>query len=125
MFFYTNHLIHIHTLIYVDKIYGPSDNNDKPTVAIDGVRKCRVGVMRLCVTSEPEMAKCVRMRTALNAQLLEPKMSCKKAPSAFHCMKLISNNDADTVVLDAGDVYRYVLSENILVSLVHTRRKIL
>ena len=77
-------------------------------VAIDGVRKCRVGVMRLCVTSEPEMTKCVRMRTALNAQLLEPKMSCKLAPSAFHCMKLISNNDADTVVLDAGDIYRYI-----------------
>ena len=45
--------------------------------AIDGVRKCRVGVMRLCVTSEPEMTKCVRMRTALNAQLLEPKMGRK------------------------------------------------
>jgi len=27
---------------------------------------------------EPEMKKCVRMRTALNAQLLSPKMSCKK-----------------------------------------------
>ena len=84
------------------------DSGDKPMVAIDGVRKCRVGVMRLCVTSEPEMTKCVRMRTALNAQLLEPKMSCKLAPSAFHCMKLISNNDADTVVLDAGDIYRYI-----------------
>ena len=75
--------------------------------AIDGVRKCRVNQMRLCVTSEPEERKCNRMRTALNAQLLEPKMSCRKAPSAFHCMKLIANNDADAVVLDAGDIYRY------------------
>merc|ERR1719367_4604 len=91
---------------YLEKVYGPSEKGDIPMDAIDGVRKCRVGVMRLCVTSEPEMTKCVRMRTALNAQLLEPKMSCKKAPSAFHCMKLIANNDADAVVLDAGDIYR-------------------
>ena len=99
-------LIYYMSLQFPEKVYGPIDNADKPMVAIDGVRKCRVGVMRLCVTSEPEMTKCVRMRTALNAQLLEPKMSCKKAPSAFHCMKLINKNDADAVVLDAGDIYR-------------------
>jgi hypothetical protein len=49
-----------------------------PNEAIEGVRQCPVGQMTLCVTSEPEMRKCVRMRTALNAQLLSPKMSCKR-----------------------------------------------
>ena len=96
----------------IDKEYGPSSNTEVPSIAIDGVRKCRVGGMRLCVTSEPEMAKCVRMRTALNAQLLEPKMSCTKAPSTIHCMRRIKNNEADVVVLEAGDIYRYcVLSD--------------
>ena len=91
----------------IDKEYGPSSYTEVPMIAIDGVRKCRVGGMRLCVTSEPEMAKCVRMRTALNAQLLEPKMSCTKAPSTIHCMRRIRNNEADVVVLEAGDIYRY------------------
>jgi hypothetical protein len=49
-----------------------------PNEAIEGMRQCPVGQMTLCVTSEPEMRKCVRMRTALNAQLLSPKMSCKR-----------------------------------------------
>ena len=47
--------------------------------AIEGIRKCPVGDMKLCVTSEAELVKCIRMRTALNAQLLSPKMSCKRA----------------------------------------------
>ena len=100
------YFISLENIFVIENLYGPSDKGDIPMNAINGVRKCRVGVMRLCVTSEPEMTKCVRMRTALNAQLLEPKMGCRKAPSAFHCMKLIANNDADAVVLDAGDVYR-------------------
>jgi hypothetical protein len=52
-----------------------------PNEAIEGVRQCPVGQMTLCVTSEAEMRKCVRMRTALNAQLLSPKMSCKRSHS--------------------------------------------
>ena len=62
--------------------------------------------MKLCVTSEPELAKCVRMRTALNAQLLEPKMSCKKARSHIDCMRQIHHGEADVVMMDAGDIYR-------------------
>ncbi len=46
------------------------------------------------------------MRTALNAQLLEPKMSCKRARSAIDCMNLIRHGEADVTVLDAGDIYR-------------------
>merc|ERR1711935_15860 len=61
---------------FLNRVYG--DSTLTPFEAINGVRKCPVGLMNLCVTSEPEMKKCVRMRTALNAQLLEPKMGCKR-----------------------------------------------
>jgi melanoma-associated antigen p97 len=62
---------------YLGRAYGGSLTS--PIKAIEGVRRCPVGDMKLCVTSEAELTKCVRMRTALNAQLLEPKMSCKRA----------------------------------------------
>ena len=52
------------------------------------------------------MTKCGLMRTALNAQLLEPKMNCKKAPSHSSCMAHIREGTAHVVVLDAGDVYK-------------------
>lgn len=89
---------------FLGRPYGPSE--EAPMKAIEGVRECPVGDMTLCVTSEAELAKCVRMRTALNAQLLEPKMSCKRASSHLECMRQIAESQADVVVLDAGDVYR-------------------
>lgn len=72
---------------FLGRLYGSSLST--PMKAIQGVRKCPVGDMKLCVTSDPELTKCVRMRTALNAQLLEPKMSCKKARSHMECMAQI------------------------------------
>ncbi|CAG7721948.1 unnamed protein product [Allacma fusca] len=69
------------------------------------VRSCPVGRMTLCVTSEAEKDKCTKMRTALNAQLLKPEMSCYKAHSAVHCMQAIRQGDADAAVMDAGDIY--------------------
>ena len=89
---------------FLGNSYGGS--NMPPFEAINGIRKCPVGQMTLCVTSEAEMIKCVRMRTALNAQLLEPKMSCKRAETALECMRLIRHGEADVSVMDAGDVYR-------------------
>lgn len=107
---------------YLERSYG--DSLVSPMKAIEGVRKCTVGKliviifcvqsyheviagdMQLCVTSEAELAKCVRMRTALNAQLLRPKMSCKRARTHLECMQKIKEGEADVVVLDAGDVYR-------------------
>ena len=72
---------------FLGRAYGSSLAT--PMLAIEGVRKCPVGDMKLCVTSDPELAKCVRMRTAMNAQLLEPKMSCKRARSHLDCMAQI------------------------------------
>ncbi|KAJ4431498.1 hypothetical protein ANN_20096, partial [Periplaneta americana] len=69
------------------------------------VRHCPVNKMTLCVTSDPELEKCIKMRTALKAQLLKPEMVCYKAHSQINCMQAISNGLADVAVFDAGDVY--------------------
>lgn len=70
-----------------------------------GVRQCPVNRMTLCVTSKPEMDKCIKMRTALKAQLLKPEMVCVKGHSHIHCMEQIRSGTADVTVLDASDVY--------------------
>lgn len=70
-----------------------------------GVRQCPVNRMTLCVTSKPEMDKCVKMRTALKAQLLKPEMVCTKGHSHIDCMEQIRAGKADVAVLDASDVY--------------------
>jgi len=42
----------------------------------------------------------------LNAQLLEPKMGCKKVSTAEECMKQIYLGESDVTVLEAGDIYK-------------------
>ncbi|KAK7603014.1 hypothetical protein V9T40_003013 [Parthenolecanium corni] len=69
------------------------------------VRKCTVDTMSLCVTSDPEMEKCIKMKVALQSQLLKPEMQCFKARSHVHCMQAIRNRDADVAVFDSGDIY--------------------
>ncbi|XP_058831146.1 transferrin 2 isoform X1 [Topomyia yanbarensis] len=81
---------------------------------IYGVRSCPVGRMTLCVTSDPEMEKCIKMRTALKAQLIKPEMLCLKAHSHVDCMRLVNSGQADVVVLDASDVYTGGLNYDLL-----------
>ncbi|XP_033207220.1 melanotransferrin [Belonocnema kinseyi] len=69
------------------------------------VRHCPVNRMTLCVTSDPEMEKCIKMKIALDAQLLKPKLFCYKGHSQIHCMQAIKNGIADVAMLDASDVY--------------------
>ncbi|XP_012281642.1 melanotransferrin isoform X2 [Orussus abietinus] len=73
--------------------------------SILAVRHCPVNRMTLCVTSDPELEKCVKMRIALKAQLLKPELVCYKGHSQIHCMQAIQNGHADVTVLDASDVY--------------------
>ena len=47
------------------------------------------------------------MTSIIDAQLLRPKMSCKKAETAEECMRLIYEESADVTWLEAGDIYRY------------------
>ncbi|XP_076644544.1 transferrin 2 [Halictus rubicundus] len=69
------------------------------------VRRCPVNRMTLCVTSDPEMEKCVKMKIALKAQLLKPELNCHKGHSQIHCMQAIQSGNADVTVLDTSDVY--------------------
>jgi len=79
-----------------------------PQDAINGIRDCPVGAMKLCVTSPAEMLKCNRMKTALDAQLINPKMTCVRSEHATGCMKNIASlsGNADVTVLEAGDIYK-------------------
>ncbi|XP_037045009.1 melanotransferrin [Bradysia coprophila] len=78
------------------------------------VRQCPVGRMTLCVTSDPELEKCVKMRTALKAQLIKPEMNCYKAHSHINCMQAIQSGVADVTVLDASDVYTAGLRHDLI-----------
>ena len=57
--------------------------------AILGVRQCPIKKMTLCVTSPAELTKCVRMRTAMKAQLLQPELSFYKSDTNIGCMRVI------------------------------------
>ncbi|XP_043250391.1 melanotransferrin isoform X1 [Colletes gigas] len=70
-----------------------------------GVRRCPVNRMTLCVTSDPEMEKCMKMKMALKAQLLKPELNCYKGHSQIHCMQAIQSGITDVAVLDTSDVY--------------------
>ncbi|XP_018342054.1 PREDICTED: uncharacterized protein LOC108748400 [Trachymyrmex septentrionalis] len=70
-----------------------------------GVHHCPVNRMTLCITSDPEMEKCIKMKIALKAQLLKPELICHKGHSQINCMQSIRSGIADVAVLDASDVY--------------------
>ncbi|TMW49238.1 hypothetical protein DOY81_005693 [Sarcophaga bullata] len=72
---------------------------------IYGLKECPVPSMTLCVTSDPELEKCVKMRIALKAHILKPELICKKMHSHINCMQWIQSGKADIAVFDAGDVY--------------------
>ncbi|XP_050293429.1 melanotransferrin isoform X2 [Anthonomus grandis grandis] len=81
---------------------------------IMGVRNCPVNKMTLCVTSDEEKNKCVKMRTALKAQFLKPELNCYKAHSHINCMQAIRAGTADVTVLDASDVYTAGLTYDLI-----------
>ncbi|KOC70364.1 Serotransferrin [Habropoda laboriosa] len=79
-----------------------------------GVRRCPVNRMTLCITSDPEMEKCIRMKIALKAQLLKPELNCHKGHSQIHCMQAIRSGIADVAILDTSDVYTAGLRFNLI-----------
>ncbi|XP_045506749.1 melanotransferrin [Colias croceus] len=72
--------------------------------AVIGIRDCPVKRAVLCVTSDPEMEKCVKMRVALKAAFLSPVLVCWRAHSARHCERAIADGTADMALLDAADM---------------------
>ncbi|XP_043269095.1 melanotransferrin isoform X2 [Venturia canescens] len=104
-----------HNLLFSDtatgflKIKQPDQTYEKflgrALDTIMAVRRCPVPSVTLCVTSDPEMEKCKKMKIAMRAQLLQPELFCHKAHSQINCMQAIQNGNADITVLDASDVY--------------------
>lgn len=81
---------------------------------IQTIRSCPVTRMTLCVTSSAEFSKCLKMRTALHAQLLKPEMECLKGDSNFDCMAAIKSREADIAVFEAGDIYSAGLTNELV-----------
>ncbi|XP_045780412.1 melanotransferrin isoform X1 [Maniola jurtina] len=77
---------------------------DQAVKAVTGIRDCPVKRATLCVTSEAEMDKCVKMRVALKAAFLSPTLVCWRAHSARHCERAIAEGTCDFAVFDAADM---------------------
>ncbi|XP_004927626.1 transferrin 2 [Bombyx mori] len=77
---------------------------DQAEKAVMGIRDCPVKRAALCVTSDPEMDKCVKMRRALKAASLSPELSCWRAHSSRHCARAIAAGSCDFALFDAGDM---------------------
>ncbi|CAK1594537.1 unnamed protein product [Parnassius mnemosyne] len=77
---------------------------DQAEKAVLGVRDCPIKRAILCVTSDPEMDKCVKMRVALKAAVLSPTLSCWRGHSARHCARALADGSADLALLDAADM---------------------
>ncbi|CAH0721117.1 unnamed protein product, partial [Brenthis ino] len=72
--------------------------------AVVGIRDCPVKRAVLCVTSDPEMEKCVKMRVALKAAFLSPQLVCWRAHSTRHCERALAEGVCDLALLDAADM---------------------
>jgi melanoma-associated antigen p97 len=66
----------------------------------------RPSIMRWCVTSKAENAKCIQMQYALDASFVKPNLQCVQAKNAEECAALIIKNQADLVTLDAGELFK-------------------
>ncbi|XP_041985577.1 melanotransferrin [Aricia agestis] len=87
---------------------------DQAEKAVRGIQDCPVKRAVLCVTSVPEMDKCVKMRVALKAAFLSPALVCWQGQGAEHCARAVAEGVADFVLLDAADMlhaaYRHRLA---------------
>ncbi|XP_072934834.1 transferrin 2 [Epargyreus clarus] len=77
---------------------------DQAEQAVRGVRDCPVKRAVLCVTSDPEMDKCVKMRVALKAAFLTPSLVCWRGHSTRHCERAVAEGSCDFALLDAADM---------------------
>ncbi|XP_032523244.2 transferrin 2 [Danaus plexippus] len=77
---------------------------DQAERAVTGIRDCPVKRAILCVTSEAEMEKCIKMRVALKAAFMSPTFSCWRAHSTRHCERAIAEGTCDFALFDAADM---------------------
>lgn len=78
---------------------GPADVG-----RFEQIQSCSISKATLCVISEKEYEKCIRMSRAFHAQGLKPDLNCETAHSKIDCMAMIVDGKADVTMLDPGDV---------------------
>ncbi|XP_049880568.1 melanotransferrin [Pectinophora gossypiella] len=100
--------INFRVLLEVDQAAKHILNNqfvgDQAEKAVLGIRDCPVKRAVLCVTSDPEMDKCVKMRIALKAAFLSPTLVCWRGHSTRHCERCIAEGACDFGLFDAADM---------------------
>lgn len=72
--------------------------------AVLAIRDCPIKRATLCVTSDQEMDKCLKMRVALKAAFLSPTLVCWRGHSTRHCERAIAEGAADFALFDAADM---------------------
>ncbi|KAJ0170825.1 hypothetical protein K1T71_013597 [Dendrolimus kikuchii] len=72
--------------------------------AVTGIADCPVKRAVLCVTSDQERDKCVKMRSALRAAFLSPTLVCWRGHSTRHCERAIAEGLADFALFDPADM---------------------
>ncbi|KAL0811384.1 hypothetical protein ABMA28_009793 [Loxostege sticticalis] len=77
---------------------------DQAEKAVLGIRNCPVKRAMLCVTSDAEMDKCIKMRVALKAAYLSPTLVCWRGHSTRHCERAIAEGACDFALFDAADM---------------------
>lgn len=68
------------------------------------IRSCSISKATLCVISEKEFEKCIRMSSAFRAQGLKPDLNCEMAHTKIDCMGMIVEGKADIAMMDPGDI---------------------
>ncbi|KAL4708556.1 hypothetical protein ACJJTC_014164 [Scirpophaga incertulas] len=87
---------------------------DQAEKAVLGIRDCPVKRAVLCVTSDVEHDKCVKMRIALKAAFLSPTLICYRGHSTRHCERAIAEGSADFAMFDAGDMLHAAYSHRLV-----------
>lgn len=72
--------------------------------AVIGISDCPIKRAVLCVTSDQERDKCIKMRSALRSAFLAPPLVCWRGHSTRHCERAVAEGAADFALLDAADM---------------------
>lgn len=87
---------------------------DQAEKAVFNIRNCPIKRMILCVTSDAEMDKCVKMRVALKAAYLQPSLICWRGHSTRHCERSVASGVADVAVMDPGDMLHAAMAHRLV-----------
>lgn len=87
-----------------NKMISPGDYLDKGnyTDVIERDYGPPVKAIRMCVTTEDEFSKCADLSRSAFTRNIRPRLQCSRLTNVQACMKLVRDNGADIMKLDAG-----------------------